>query len=128
MGLVLTFAGRYEEAVRYSERALRLDPLPPQWYFRTMGLAYAWVGRYEEAISFLKKSLKLSPNDFITHTFLTVIYSWAGHIDEANKQASEVLRIDPNYSIERFRKRSLYKNKEDNERYIEGLRKAGLPE
>ena len=128
MGLVLTFAGRYEEAVRYSERALRLDPLPPQWYFRTMGLAYAWVGRYEEAISFLKKSLKLSPNDFITHTYLTVIYSWAGHIDEANKQASEVLKIDPNYSIERFRKRSLYKNKEDNERYIEGLRKAGLPE
>jgi TolB-like protein/Tfp pilus assembly protein PilF len=128
MGLVLTIAGRHQEAVRYSERALRLDPLPPQWYFRTMGLAYAWVGRDEEAITFLKKSLQLAPNDFITNTALTAIYSWAGHMDEAKKQASEVLRIDPNYSIERLRKRSVYKNKEDNERYIEALRKAGLPE
>jgi len=128
MGFALTFAGRHEEAVRYSERALRLDPLPPQWYFRAMGLSYAWVGRYDEAISFLKKSLQRAPSDFVTNTMLTVIYSWAGRIDEANKQASEVLRIMPNYSIERFRKRSFYKNKEDNERYIEGLRKAGLPE
>jgi len=128
MGFALTFAGSHEEAVRYSERALRLDPLPPQWYFRAMGLSYAWVGRYEEAISFLKKSLQRAPNDFITNTMLTAIYSWADRIDEAREQASEVLRIMPNYSIERFRKRSFYKNKEDNERYIEGLRKAGLPE
>ena len=46
MGFALTLVERHEEAVRYAEHALRLDPLPVGWYFRALGTAYAWVNRY----------------------------------------------------------------------------------
>ncbi len=120
-------AGRHEEAVRYAEQALRLDPFPPGWYFRALGQAYSWVGRYEEAIAAYKKSLQRAPNDILTHLHLTTAYSWAGRLEEAHAQAAEVLRINPKYSLERA-KTILYKNKTDRERWINALRTAGLPE
>jgi adenylate cyclase len=128
MGVALKCAGKHEEAVRHSEQALRLDPFPPQWYFRAMGSAYSWVGRYEEAITLMKKALQRSPNDLLTNVELTIAYSWANRIEEARGQAAEVLRINPTFSVEQAAKRSLYKNKTDRERYLNGLRKAGLPE
>jgi adenylate cyclase len=127
MGVVLHYAGRHEEAVRYAEQALRLDPLAPGWYFRILGQAYSWVGRYEEAIAAYKKSLQRAPNDIFTHLHLTTTYSWAGRLEEAHTQAAEVLRINPKYSVEQA-KTILYKNKTDRERFVNALRKAGLPE
>jgi hypothetical protein len=41
---------------------------------------------------------------------------------------AELLRVNPDYSIEQRRKVLPYKNPEDFERVVEGLRKAGLPE
>jgi len=40
----------------------------------------------------------------------------------------ELLRVNPGYSIEQRRKVPPYKNRADFERFVEGLRKAGLPE
>ena len=40
----------------------------------------------------------------------------------------ELLRVNPGYSIEQRRKVLPYKNPADFERFVEGLRKAGLPE
>ena len=127
MGLVLHIVGRHEEAIRYAEHALRLDPIPPGWYFRILGQAYSWVGRYEEAIAAFKKSLQRAPNDRLTHLHLTTAYGWAGCLEEARTQVAEVLRITPKYSVEQA-KTILYKNKTDRERYLDALRKAGLPE
>jgi adenylate cyclase len=128
MGLVLTYAGRHEEAVRYCERALRLNPIPPAWNFRALGWAYFGAGQYEEAIAAHKKGLQRTPNDILTNEGLTVAYSWAGRLEEAHAQAAELLRINPKYSVEYRAKRSLYKNQVDRDRYLDGLRKAGLPE
>jgi tetratricopeptide (TPR) repeat protein len=126
MGLVLTCAGKPEEAVRYAEQALRLDPITPGWYYRILGLAYSSTGRYEEAIAALRKALSRTPNDLIAHANLTSAYSWAGRHEEARAQATEVLRINPSFSIEQRAKMLPYKNQTDLERYLEGLRKAGL--
>jgi adenylate cyclase len=128
MGLALKFTGKHEEAVRYTEQALRLDPLPPQWYFRAMGSAYSWVGRYEEAITFIRKAMQQAPNDLLTRVMLTTAYSWAGRLEEARAQATEILRINPKYSIEHAAKTLRYKNKADQERFLNALRTAGLPE
>ena len=126
MGQVLMLAGRHEEAIRHSEQALRLDPIAPGLYYRNLGSAYFYAGRYEEAIAAHKKSLNRAPNDILTHLALTTAYSWAGRLEEARAQAVEVLRIKPNFSVEERAKMGLYKNQADLERYLEGLRKAGL--
>jgi adenylate cyclase len=128
MGFVLTLAGRHEEAVRHSEQALRLNPRPEGWFYRFLGYTYFGVGNYEEAITAYKKALGLTPNDILAHTALTTAYSWAGHLEDAKTQAAEVLRINPKFIIKDRAKTLQFKKKEDLERYLEGLRKAGLPE
>ena len=128
MALVLYLSGKHDEAVRHAEQGLRLDPLGPAWYLRVLGTAYSWVGRYEEAITAFKKSLRRAPNDLFTHLHLTATYAWAGRLDDARAQVDEVLRINPKYSLELAAKRSNYRNQSDRKRYLEALRKAGLPE
>jgi len=128
MSLVLTLSGNHQEAVQPAEKSLRLNPMAPPFHNRILGMAYSWVGRYEDAISAYKKALRRTPNDIVTHIKLTNAYSWAGRMEEAKAQAQDVLRINPKYCIEKDRIPSLFKNQADRERYVEGLRKAGLPE
>ena len=126
MAYVLTFAGRSEEAVRYAEQALRLNPYPPSWWIRQLGQSYFFAGRYEEAIAAHKKSLNLSPKDLLTHIALTTSYSWAGRHEEARAQAAEIVRITPKFSVEERAKFMPCKNQADLDRFLDGLRKAGL--
>ena len=128
MSFTCKYAGRHEEAVQYSEKALRLDPSPQHWYFRAMGSAYSWVGRHEEAITFLKKAMQRAPNDLLSRVMLTVAYSFADRVKEAYAQAEEIIRINPKYNVEQAAKTFRFKNKEDQERFINALRKAGLPD
>jgi adenylate cyclase len=126
MAFVLIRVGRPEEAVPYAEQALRLNPLGPAWWYRQLGLAHFGAERYEEAIAWHKKSLNSNPKDVITHIALTTAYSWAGRHEDARAQAAEVLRINPNFSIEERAKSFAYKNQADLDRFLDGLRKAGL--
>ena len=128
MAIVLMNVGRHQEAVQHAEHALRLDPIPAGWYYRNLGQAYFYAGRYEDAIATLKKSLSRTPKDVLTHLHLTTTYSWAGRHEEARAQAEEVLRINPKISLEERVKVLQYKNLADVDRYLEGLRKAGIPE
>ena len=67
-------------------------------------------------------------HDLFTHVVLATAYGWAGRLDEARGQAAEVLWITPKYSVSQVAMRSLYKQKADRERVLDGLRKAGMPE
>jgi len=126
LGYALQIAGRPEEAIVSIEKAIRSNPIAPGHYFSKLGSAYRMVGRYEEAITAYKKALARSPDSIIAHVHLTTTYSFAGRDNEARAQAKEILRIQPKFSAERYAKRLSYKDKLENQRVIEALRKAGL--
>ncbi len=58
---------------------------------------------------------------------LAASYGQTGRIDEARAAWQEVLRVNPDYSQEHRRKVLPYKNPDDFEVIVNGLRK-GLPE
>jgi Flp pilus assembly protein TadD len=126
--MVLRFAGRFEEAVQAIEKAIRLNPFPPNTYFRMACGTYIFVGRYEEAIAAGKKAVTVTPNDYIAHMLLSAAYSLAGRQEEARIAAEEVLRLNPKFSVVLAGKMSPFKNQADREHLIGALRKAGLPE
>ncbi|MFH1932236.1 MAG: tetratricopeptide repeat protein [Pseudomonadota bacterium] len=125
LAMSLTFAGRAQEALPLFEKAMRLNPLPPAFYYLNFGHAHRLLGRFEEAVSMYKKTIALTPNNIFAHLGLAGACGIMGKEEEAKAAAAEVLRINPKFSIEYFAKVSIAYDKE---LFFEGLRKAGLPE
>jgi tetratricopeptide (TPR) repeat protein len=125
--LILTYAGRPEEAIPLMKKAVRLNPFGPSWYYLYLGHPYRITGRFEEAVSAYKKALQLSPNNIIAHAFLAATYSMMGREKEAQGEAAEVLRINPKFSLDYLaRTMSVYKDQSVVDNMIGALRKAGL--
>jgi adenylate cyclase len=126
VGKTLFFAGRAEESIPEYKKAIRLNPIPPNNRLWSLGLSYAYTGQYEEAITWCEKAVNQGPNDLLARMMMTVVYSLSGRDEEAQVQAAEVLRILPKFSLKKFEKKLTYKKKEDREKFLGALRKAGL--
>jgi adenylate cyclase len=125
-GLSLTFAGKPEEAIPSFQKAIRLNPFGPTWYFFNLGNALGNTGRFEEAVSAYKKALQRSPDNLLGHVFLATTYSRMGREKEARAEAGEVLRINPKFSIDYFVKTLPYKDQSQIDKVVNAMRKAGL--
>jgi adenylate cyclase len=126
LAISLYYAGRPEESVALLEKAMRLNPLPPSFYYLNCGYAYRLTGRFQEAVAMFKKSIQLTPNNFFAHCGLASTYGFMGKEKEARAEAAEVLRINPKFSVEHLVKISPLKRQEDKDQLMQGLRKAGL--
>ncbi|MGH2359514.1 MAG: adenylate/guanylate cyclase domain-containing protein, partial [bacterium] len=121
----LNFAGRPDEAIGFAKKAMRLDPNHAVWPFM-LAHSYFLLRRYDEAIAALQDSLRRGPDFLPARRWLAVVYAELGRDKEARAEVAETLRISPGASLERWRERMPYKNQADLERFIGGLRKAGM--
>jgi TolB-like protein/Flp pilus assembly protein TadD len=125
---LLMNAGRSEESIPLYENALRLDPYARGNNYYNYGFALWMMGRYKKAIEAGKEARNRSPNDIFSHMLLALTYIELGRVEDSQTSAAEVLRIKPNCTLEWLAKMVPWKNKNDLNRMIENLRKAGLPE
>jgi adenylate cyclase len=126
LGMVYRLVGRWEDAVVATEKAIRLNPIPPSFYMHGLGVSYAWTDRYEEAITVFEKATQDHPDGFYVRLYAAVVYSLAGRDEEARAEAAEVLRLNPKFTLKRYAKSLKYKYPEDQEKFISALSKAGL--
>jgi len=126
VGGVLCFAGRPDKAVEMIERAMRLDPFFP-YHFFNLGHAYFLTGRYEGALEALGKALDGNPDFFPARAFRAVIYVELGRHEEARAETDLILKKSPGTTTDMWRERLPYKNAEDLDRILVGLKKAGMP-
>ena len=128
LAVFLIFSEKTELAIKLLKRAFRLNPIPPTYYYDFLAIAHRNNGQYEKAIELCKKGLSGNPDNLSVYLTLTISYSLFNYTEEANKAAEEVLRIDPNFSLEYYANTIPYKHQETGDKYVEALRKAGLPE
>lgn len=87
------------EAIPLMERAMRLNPLAPSWYFGMQGRILFAAGRHREAIASLRRGAPDSPNILM---FLTLAHTAVGDGSEAAVFAARLHAEFPEFSVERF--------------------------
>ena len=127
---VLLYAGgeSSDEAIALIKRGMRFDPHYDPSLPLVLGQNYYAARRYQEAVSALRESLHMNPEFQPAHRWLAATYSEMGEEDKARDAIAEVLRISPEATIAGYRERLPFKNQADLERFLDALRKAGLPD
>jgi tetratricopeptide (TPR) repeat protein len=123
---VLTFSGNAAAAIQAIDTCMRLDPLYRDLTLHFLAEAQVSLGQFDAAVATLEQRLERNPN---AQTSLALLANCCGHLGrlaEAQAGWAEVMRIAPNFSIEWQRGVLPYKNSDDFERRVEGLRKANI--
>lgn len=124
----LNFLGRAEEAVTMIEKAMRLSPFYPDWYLGIIGQSYRLLGRFDAAIAVDDERLARNPDNAFSDVRLAAVHSELGRDDEARFHVREARRKNPNISLRQVRDMDPYRDEATMQRYLDLLRKAGLPE
>ncbi|MBT4486831.1 MAG: adenylate/guanylate cyclase domain-containing protein [Rhodospirillaceae bacterium] len=125
-GLVLTWSGHPDGAILAFETAQRFDPVVNPVRSTLLGLAYYLKRQYDDTIASLASVVVQNPDYEFSHVILAATYGQMGRQQEAIRASQEVRRLNPFFSVEEFRKRSLFQDPKNAMRLAEGLRKAGL--
>jgi len=128
MGGLFVDMGRFSEALDWLQKAVRLNPLHPAWYLYGIGEAHYGARQYEQAIAPLQAAINRFPTFITPRRHLAAAYAQMGRLDEARTEIAEMRRLDPSVCLSLYRERIRYNRVEDVEHYLDGLRKAGLPE
>lgn len=123
------YIGEPDIALQRLERYRDLAPpdLYFSWFETLYTIAYTFKGDYERAVLVGRRAVTTNP-DFVAG-YKPLIAS-LGHLDrrnEAQLYIRKLLSLEPNFTIERFGQVYSFKKPEDRERYIAGLRLAGVP-
>jgi len=129
LALVLAFAGEAEEAIEAARRALGLSPKDPELFHFLVatGTAHFVAGRYESAADWARKVVAEQPTVPSGHRLLATSLGHLGRLDEARTALTHALAITPRLSETSIRNNIHFKNPGDLERYIDGMKVAGLP-
>jgi predicted Zn-dependent protease len=84
--------------------------------------------RFADAVAIIKRSIAHNSESLPSHFYLAACYGQLGEDAPAREALAEVRRISPDISLARIRAIAAYRRQADQDRLIEGLRKAGLTE
>lgn len=122
----LTNAGRHEEGLQAIGRAKQLNPRYSQVYLYVEAIALFHLERYEDAVSILLDAIERNPAFDRPQLLIAATYAHIGRIDDADWALQEASILVPDLSLEKERSDTILARAVDVERYIEGLKKAGL--
>ena len=124
------YLGDHAEAISRVERAIRLSPfdLLAHYFYTAMSFAHLFAGQYDEAVLWARKAALERPNWAPTARAETIACALSGRNAEAQEALARMRAIDPDVRLNNPKLTSGFRRAEDRALFIEGLRKAGLPE
>jgi tetratricopeptide (TPR) repeat protein len=91
-------------------------------------IAFTFKADYERAVLVGRRAVKGNPNLVAGYKPLIASLGHLGRRDEAQVYLRKLLSLEPNFTVERFGQDYSFKKASDRERYMAGLRLAGVPE
>jgi adenylate cyclase len=127
------FNGDPEAAIMSVRKAMRLDPNFQAPYLTVQGRAYFDLQQYDQAIASLKRAISINPDDNESLVLLLASYGQRQQKDQlvnSLEQLNRKLEREnlPKFTLDWPKNRWPYRNSEDRNRLIQGLKKAGVPE
>jgi TolB-like protein/Flp pilus assembly protein TadD len=128
LGQMLNYWGDPERGMEMIEKALSLETFAPAMWEFYAGCSRLLLNRYDEAITILKRVTEQSPKFSPAHFSLAWAYVELGRLDDAHDEIEAVFRINSQYTLKEVDRLYPYRIDAVRNRFLDSLRKAGLPE
>jgi adenylate cyclase len=128
MANTMNIAGFSAEALPSIDEAMKLNPRYPFWYLFVKGRSQYMLGSYEEAAENFQKALEKNPNVPWPRKLLIASYGQLGLVDDAEWEMDELRAQGYVISISDFVETTNLQSPAYVDMFVEGLRKAGVPE
>ena len=125
-----TLAGMTDEALENSNIAIRLSPYDPSLWTFYAGRTITLIARceFEDAVNWAQKSVRQAHAGGWAHALLAIALAHAGETAAARAAIEELKIMQPVFSEDFIRHRLLFRDPAHLDLFLDGLRKAGLPE
>jgi tetratricopeptide (TPR) repeat protein len=133
IGLAKHNLGCSAETEAHVREALRLSPRDPflPWWMSWVGFSKLALNTYAEAASCFRRSIEANRTYYWAYFGLAATLVRLGGLDEAKSALQQGLALDPDLTLSPLRGNTPNLNpasREQLERFLEGLRVAGMPE
>ncbi|RAZ78442.1 winged helix-turn-helix domain-containing tetratricopeptide repeat protein [Mesorhizobium atlanticum] len=118
-------AGRAAEAIDLIKRAFRLNPHPSGWYYWELGLAQYAARDYGAAVKTLRTEATYRTG---SRRILAASLAQLGRLDEAVREGQIFLANNPGFTTSQWASRQPARDAGTVEHFVDGYRKAGLPD
>lgn len=122
---VAVLAGRVTEGLEHIRKAFRLNPFPGSWYYLTLGQAQYAAGDYQAAVETLRKDETYRTS---SRRFLAASLAQLGRLEEARVEVELFLLGNPHFTTGHWARTEPFRDTEVLAHFVEGFRKAGLPD
>ena len=128
LAVALLHAGQYREGAEHLRAAMALNPFNPTWYRNGLARALVFSDELDEALVLCDEILGIEP-DFLQALLLRAyICGRTGREADSHEAIQEVRRLAPNLRVDHLAGLLLIGDAPATQRFIDGIRDAGLPE
>jgi tetratricopeptide (TPR) repeat protein len=122
---LMVLSGQPADALADIQKALRLNPHPPGWYYWLLGQAQYLDHQYDRAVQSLRRE---ETYRMPSRRTLAASLAQLGRLDEARREAQMFLTSNPHFTIRQWVETQPFRDEAACQHFVDGYRKAGLPE
>jgi adenylate cyclase len=128
LGRAYFLLGQPDEAISFTELAIRLNPRDPSVFFRYADLAEANFDKqdYQQTLHWANQSAALKPDYWYPHALIAATLALSGDLDGAKRACANLTASMPGATISRIADTAYYPERWWS-RFSQGLLAAGIP-
>ena len=129
-GWMRAYSGEADAALELIGRAKRLSPVDPVAFIFSAALSYAHfvAGRYDMAAQAARQAVRDRSSYLVAQRLLAASLGQLGRAEEATETMRALLALTPGYTLADAVGHASMRDTATRDRFLNGLRRAGLPE